>query len=541
MRNLLKRFETDRGGNFAMITAVVSLPLIFGVGLATDAASIASARSKLQQAIDSAVLAIASEGKEVPDDRALEIAQRFLAGNSTLTLSSVTLTRNGTSFNLTAKADTAMSFGGLLGYDRWPVMAQASADTVYAAYEVGLVLDTTGSMAGGKLAAMKEAVNGMIDSMSSQVTDKEKLKFALVPFSSFVNVGAGYGPKFDATGKQIDGTGAAWLDLTGASPIPQSEFPKDLSRFQVYNNINQTWAGCVESRPEISGVDYATTDALPAADKPETLFVPSFAIDEEDKPGYYNSYFSSSAKTLDSSASGYAKKMKKYGVPVDLKGKATKYGSKFNLNIYSIPEWTKTPVTVGGEVLGGYKIGPSFGCVSAPIAPLTNDYAAIKKQVGDLVANGNTNIMEGVAWGMRVLTPGEPFAQGADPKKAGVKKIMVVLTDGSNTFGNSNTELGSIYSSFGFLVEGRVGITVGGTSATNAKMNERTLAACTSAKAEGIEVYTIRLEEPNVATGTMLQECASSPANYFDVPSRSQLDEVFSKIKDQMVLVRMSS
>lgn len=540
MRSLLQSFKDHRGGNFALITSVLSLPLVMGIGLAIDASSIARNQAALQQAVDSAVLAIASEGKNVTDERAKEIAQRFLAGNSDLILSAVTLTRNGVSFKLEAQGSSEMSFGGLLGYDSWPVLAHSSADIAYVSYEIGLVLDTTGSMAGGKLAAMKDAVNGMIDSMAAQVTDKDKLKFALVPFSSFVNVGPSYGPKFDLTGKQIDGTGAPWLDLAGSSPIPQSEFPKDLSRFQVYNNVGKTWAGCVESRPAMGSVDYATIDALPDASKPETLFVPSFAIDEEDKGGYYNSYFKSSAKTLDTSPGGIAKKMKKYGVPVDTKGKAIQYGKKGNINIYSIPEWIKTPVTVGGEVLGGYSLGPSFGCVAAPIAPLTNDYTSLKKQVDALEANGNTNIMEGVAWGMRVLSPGEPFTQG-QAHGAGVKKMMVVLTDGSNTFGNTRTELGSIYSSFGFLVEGRLGITSGGTNATNDKMNERTLAACESAKAEGVEVYTIRLEEPNVATGTMLKECASSPANYYDVPSRTKLDEVFSKIRDQMVLVRMSS
>ena len=72
-------------------------------------------------------------------------------------------------------------------------------------------------------------------------------------------------------------------------------------------------------------------------------------------------------------------------------------------------------------------------------------------------------------------------------------------------------------------------------------MNARTLAACTAAKAAGVEIYTIRLEEPDVATGTMLKECASAEDHYFDVPSRTQLDEAFGKIKDRIVRIRISS
>ena len=157
-----------------------------------------------------------------------------------------------------------------------------------------------------------------------------------------------------------------------------------------------------------------------------------------------------------------------------------------------------------------------------------------------LEARGTTNIMEGVAWGNRVLSPGEPFTEGAKDKP-GLEKIMIVLTDGANNLGPTSTKLGSEYSSFGYLVDGRLGITAGGASSTNAAMNDKTLAACKAAKDAGVEIYTIRLEEPDVKTGYMLKECASSPANFFDAPSRSQLDDVFKKIGENIVRLRISS
>jgi hypothetical protein len=39
----------------------------------------------------------------------------------------------------------------------------------------------------------------------------------------------------------------------------------------------------------------------------------------------------------------------------------------------------------------------------------------------------------------------------------------------------------------------------------------------------------------------MLKECASAEDHYFDVPSRTQLDEAFGKIKDRIVRIRISS
>ena len=39
----------------------------------------------------------------------------------------------------------------------------------------------------------------------------------------------------------------------------------------------------------------------------------------------------------------------------------------------------------------------------------------------------------------------------------------------------------------------------------------------------------------------MLKECASAPDHYFDVPSRSQLDEAFDEIKEEDRPVRIAS
>ena len=39
----------------------------------------------------------------------------------------------------------------------------------------------------------------------------------------------------------------------------------------------------------------------------------------------------------------------------------------------------------------------------------------------------------------------------------------------------------------------------------------------------------------------MLKECASAPDHYFDVPSRTQLDEAFAAIKNRIVRVRIAS
>ncbi len=544
MRKVLQRFLGDRAGNFAIMTSLLAVPLLLGVGMALDYSTISRTRADLQNSLDSAVLSIAREGKDVSDDRARQIAELFLAQNSRLKVTDIQVHHDGTAFSVEGVTDAPIAFGNLFGYDGWPVAAASSADIAYVTYEVGLVLDTTGSMAGGKLTAMKDAVNGLIDGMAKQVNDTDKLKFALVPFSSFVNVGPGFGPSFK-NGKQVAGTGATWLDLQGTSPLRQSELGAGASRFQLNENLGRKWSGCVETR-EAGGKDYDVSDAPADPAKPETLYVPAFAIDEPDS-GYINNYISSGAKPNDSSVAQKIARWKKYGVQTDAAGNPSNGGLLdvvwALLNGLRLTGGDNGKIAISTRAVSGYgETGPGFGCVSQPITPLTSDYAGLETKVNALKAQGNTNIMEGVAWGMRVLSPSEPFSQGSDPEKApNVEKIMIVLTDGTNVFGNMRNGLGSTYSSLGYLVDGRLGISAGGSGSTTPLMNERTLAACNNAKAQGIEVYTIRLEEPDVATGTLLRDCATRPENYFDVPSRSQLDEAFGQIRERIARVRISS
>ena len=551
-----RRFIDDCGGNFAMLTAIVIFPLLLGVGLALDVSNIARKHSELQQSVDAAVLAITREGEKISDQRASDIAKQFLGANFDLKVGGFQITRNDARVQLDVQSNTDLAFGGLFGKQTWPIQAAASADIAYADYEIGLVLDTTGSMEGGKLKSMKEAVIGLIDGMSEQVGDEDKLKFALVPFATFVNVGPQYGPKFDKkTGKQIPGDGAAWLDLTGKANFPQSELAPDASRFQLFQNLGQKWSGCVETR-YAAGKGYDVNDATPNASKPETLFVPAFAIDEPDSGGYGNSYIAttSGAVPKDKSVRQQRLRFAKYGVATNEDTGKPRNGGMLDPANNLVKEVVGSLLDLVDVVLGKppkIKIdkgkdndrGPSRGCDGIkPITPLTNDCAELKKKVNESVAAGFTNITQGVAWGMRVLSPGEPFTQGRDDKTVpNLDKILIVLTDGANTFETKKNDLGSTYTSEGYLADGRLGITVGGGGDLNAKMNDKTLAACENAKTDGIEVYTIRLEEPDVATGMMLKECASGPDHFFDVPNRAKLDEAFGKIRERIVNIRIAS
>ena len=534
---MVKRFIEDQDGQFAIMTSIMLVPIALAVGLAIDYTNVSRMRVQLQNSADAAVLAVAQKGDSISDSQAQTLGDSFVDSNFNPDYTNLTVTRVGTDVSVEARTQVRLYFGGLIGKPSVNIDVASASAIAYASYEIALALDTTGSMAGGKIASMKDAVNGMIDTMSAQNPRPGALKFSIVPFSSMVNVGTQYGPAYSGTGA-VTRQPAAWLDALAKSPIAQSDLDPGVSRFAMYKHLGVQWPGCVETRPVVGGVDYGTSDALPDSSNPETLFVPAFASDEPDWAGFPNNYMSDMFAPIGSWS--VSARMARYGASYP---GSFKSGS-FSQQIADSSSWPNRWTDFSTQTYySNYPVnkGPDFGCDVQPISPLSSNFAALKAKVNSLVAMGSTNTFEGAAWGWRTLTADAPFTEGVPSSNKIVKKTLVLLTDGTNNLGQLPNSLGSTYSSFGYLVDGRLGMTGGSASQIVDAMNARTLAVCDNAKAQGIEIYTIRLEEPNVTTGNMLRDCASDADHYFDVPNRALLDDAFAKIKDKIARIRISS
>jgi Flp pilus assembly protein TadG len=575
---MLHSFFANRSGNFAIITALLSVPLVAAVGLAVDYTSASAQRQEMHNASDGAALAIARAGQNVNLIQAKIIAEDFIEANYTGVYSGLDVSKTGETWSVTLEAEADSSFANIIGVEKMPITVISSATFALKTYEIGLVLDTTGSMEGEKLAKLKEAATTLVDTMATEVGAQGRagtVKFSLVPFSTFVNVGPEHGPKFNSQGKLIR-PGAAWLDLKGKSKIPQVELEKGLSRFELFNHLGEEWAGCVETRQPTKKFAYDVTD-LPATKKQESLFVPAFSIDEPDdkaggRPLYPNSYLGDEGTTLDRSAKKDRLK-KKYKVELldsatsgsgdddddddedddDDDGDSGLVGGLLGtVGVLSDAVFGATPaVDDSASTFYGNMSepkGPNFDCVSEPILPLTDDYEDVKERIDSLVAKGSTNLLEGVAWGWRVLSADEPFAQGRPKSDANNEKIMIFLTDGANTWtqmpkrsSGASNQLKSGYSSFGYLVDERLVDDASTAGFITQTMDSKTETTCTNSKQDGVTIYTIRLELKDSGTGNMLKRCASSPKHYFDVPDASDLEEVFQEIANRIRQVRITS
>ena len=122
-----------------------------------------------------------------------------------------------------------------------------------------------------------------------------------------------------------------------------------------------------------------------------------------------------------------------------------------------------------------------------------------------------------------------------------MKKIIVFLTDGWNEATSAGNNNGVYYSGIGYAWQNRIG--VGASASQNqrgAALDARTLLACQNAQAAGITVYTVRIDVASSQSPAVLQACASSSSDFYDVPVVANLPAAFSAIAGSIGHLRIS-
>jgi hypothetical protein len=304
-----------------------------------------------------------------------------------------------------------------------------------------------------------------------------------------VNVGSQYQGSYWLTGGMPAAYGADVFSAAGAD------------RFALYSHLNTAWRGCVESRP----MPYDVQDTPPNTGAPATLYVPFFAPDEPDRLAGFGSF-----------ANSYLNDGMTGGTWQQHQGNVAKYHGAFN------------------------GAGPNAGCGLAPLVRLTSDQSALNSELNQMVASGYTNLAIGMEWGWLTLSPSAPFGDGVAYNTPNTSKIIVFLTDGYNESAPSNDADKSQYTGIGYIWQNRIGVGSGSTSSQqNAALDSRTAAVCSNAKAAGVIVYTVRIDVSGVSPA-VLQNCATSPDKFYDVPDVANLDGAFQQIAGQIGKLRIA-
>ncbi|UVK37529.1 pilus assembly protein [Mesorhizobium sp. AR10] len=639
---MIRKFGSDRRGNYALMTVIAMVPLMGAVALAVDYSELLRQKQDTLNALDAAGIATAQQIVSGASDAAVKTyAKTFFETNlghvkPANTLLTVTLPNNNAGGG-TLKLCADLQYHPYFLPAAAMLIGRTAEDTELSAcseirlkntLEVALVLDNSGSMtelghgsSKVRFDLLKDAAKQLVDQLAAQAQMMKQVnkpvQFSLVPFAASVNVGP-----TNATATWMDTTGVSpldqenldWSTLTSANNSAQyaqkvgstyyargtgwdaTQVNQPLTRFSLYkwmrrisactasNGICQSnityapiasWGGCVESRP----YPYNIQDTAASTATPATMFVPMFAPDETDnvdtnnpaRPANNNWHLDVTTSTNNATRQKF---MPKY----------------FNAGNKITPAY-------------GMNAGPNVSCSTTAITPLTDVSVAagatsVKAAIDVMVASGATNVPEGMAWGWRTLSSTAPFTGGRPETEKGNDKVVIVLTDGANTYytptsvtaqsysgtnwasgGNDLAGAKAIYSSLGYLAypgqtkpfnsPNTYGRPFLGTSAgfnktdySNANytkaMNEHFATLCANAKAGNLIVMTIALDldannTAQAAQMAALKTCSSNsrfrkdptdpskPAKLFWNSTGATLSGDFKEIGNELSNLRIVS
>ena len=512
----------DERGNVALITALCITPLLVAAGMALDFNNAARIRLALQDATDSAALAIARNASTISDGGLNAAAANYINASynkgASFSVTAATIDRTTLTVTVQAAANVPTTFSALLGKTVLPVSASSTVKGQGFDYEIALALDNSGSMsqiAGSgntKIIELKSATTALLDAMMTTATNGH-VKIGIVPFASSVNVG-------------VANQAAAWLDTGGLASTAAENFDlATVKRLNLFDSTkggmtNVSWSGCVETRPiKVLGTtyDYDVKDTPSSTTTPDTLFVPWFAPDESDGDN--------TSKTVGTYDNNYLND--EGGACVGLSKNVTDNVKQARTCKYS----GVTPTTSNGK-------GPNYGCDTKAVTPLTNSRSTLDAAVTAMKAGGSTNILEGMMWAWRVISPTAPFTEGAAYGTANLNKVIILMSDGQNNYPGANNVNSSTYFSYGYSAKGRIGSTSSNTNTLISKLDDRTKLACDNAKAAGITVYTVAL---GVGADTaLLAYCASQPGYAYAPVNGSDLTSTFEAIAASINKLRIA-
>jgi Flp pilus assembly protein TadG len=199
VRGRLKALLCDRSANVAVTFALVLIPVVGAVGVGLDYSRANSARTAMQNTLDSVALTLGKEALTLTTGNIQKEATTYFKAMFNRTEVSnidiqAELKSAEDSILLTGTGLVDTTFARVIGFKQIKI---TTASTVVwgtnKKIEIALVLDNTGSMASyGKIEALRKASKDFIDAMKKVSKKTGDIRIAVVPFDTHVNIGPSY-------------------------------------------------------------------------------------------------------------------------------------------------------------------------------------------------------------------------------------------------------------------------------------------------------------------------------------------------------------
>jgi Flp pilus assembly protein TadG len=483
-RPLLKRFLTEKSGQFAIMFSLALFPILAGVGMAIDYSRLSQANVRLKDSTDAATFFASKYYREHGALPTMAQASDFLDANFAATGLEGTpvvdaLTLNGNVINIKSHLVYPTMLMGVFGHSVNTLTADAGVTSDQdQPIEIAMVLDTTYSMtaqsgaSGGqldptgdylppnttnidKLMALKVAALKFNGILFADPATSPLRRVAIVPFSRYVNVG-------------LSRRNESWMSVAADTP----------------------------SSGQTCGTPYYPVVAYSNVCHPETY-------------------------TYDGVPVTYQACEPIYGTTQITDCWPTSYGQTWHGCVGSRNEPNNLKQGFGGNKF----VGIMDAWCGTEVLPLTNDKVALAAQISSLYANDLTYIPEGVMWGWRMLTKEAPFTEAKQPQpNKPVRKIMVIMTDGENQ-ASADIPAAPTHNSSNF-----------------GQADDWTTKACDNVKADGIEIYSVTFGmDISTTAKQIISGCASDPSHYYDAANAANLVSAFQSIASKVGAVRLTN
>ena len=194
---LVRGFFGNVRGNVGAMLAIAVVPLLLAAGAAIDMIRANNAEAVLNGAADAAAMAGATSGKTNDPVALKKIVEDYLKANDAIiilknvTNVSQSVDASTSTFKVSISGSIDTTFLAFAGVSTMDLQADADVNLGSQSLEVALALDNTGSMAGQKIIDLKASAKQLISILETDKSSYSSLKFALVPFTQYVNVGTG--------------------------------------------------------------------------------------------------------------------------------------------------------------------------------------------------------------------------------------------------------------------------------------------------------------------------------------------------------------
>ncbi|HVZ99362.1 MAG TPA: ubiquitin-activating E1 FCCH domain-containing protein [Caulobacterales bacterium] len=587
-----------------MLWGLTASVLVGMAGLSVDFTRAQAIRSEIQNAADGAALA-AARATGVTSDQREAAARAFFNAEAPDYANSVDfhLSPQGTNgYRVTASVPMSGSLTRLISQHDWTVSVKSDAERGGVNLEISLVLDTTQSMSGQKIADLRSAATDFVNTVVNDVQTPYYTKVAIVPFSSGVNVGSTYINTVRGTttpGKSL--TSATWFNgsqltisaITRANPAvvtTSSNHGYSTGDVVYFSGIKNSGMGS-----NLNGNHYTITKISNTQFSLNSTNSSSWnSFSTSGSPRVQRCLLSTCEVQVTANSHGFANNAYVYITGVsgmtDLNNTAwqvksaatntfvlngsdpsvgttagsggtaycTTTGCQYyrftnvsgGTNIWQV-SGTCVSERVGADKYSGvgpssayvginYPASSSSGCSGAAILPLTSNKTSLTSRISSLSVANSTAGEIGAAWGWYMISPNwsSVWTGSSAPAAYGAPETSKIMV--FMTDGQFNTAYcNGVISQDSSMISDSQRINCNG---TNGSPSSSAQSICSAMKAQHITIFTIGFDmdsEPQ-SSRDVLTNCATDSSHAYLASTGQQLHAAFEAISTSISQLRIT-